>query len=348
VRLFIRALVTLVFLGALVAFAFTYTVRFTEAAVKTRFGQARGSDAVRREPGLYFRLPYPIDDVTRYDTRIRTLTLKLEQHQTSDNKQIVVEAFCNWRVTDPLEFYRRFSNAGERPEEHYAKAEESLSAAMRAAMGVVSQYSMEDLFTTGPGGSKLPELERRVKNTLTASEDASRLDVRAYGIEVVEVGIMRVALPEETSKAVYDRMKAARESIAKQIESRGAAEAQAIRAKAESDARKIREFAQALAADLKARGENESVGYLAQMKANEELAVFISQTDFLRTVAAKRTTLVLASDVPGIALLFPEAMRAAEKGQIPPLVAPRRIDGLPIVEQQRPGANIPAALEGGR
>lgn len=344
-KMFIRALVVLVFLVALFAFAFTHTVKFTETAVKTRFGEA-GANAVRSEPGLYFRLPYPIDAVTTYDTRARTLALKIEQQQTADSKQVGVEAFCTWRVADPLSFFRKFSNAGERPEDHYRKAEESLSTAMRSAMGVVSKYSMDDLFTTSPSGSKLTELEDRVLASLRAPQDQSTVDLKSYGIEVMGVGLMRVVLPEETTKAVFDRMKAARESIAKQIESRGTAEAQAIRAKAESDSRKIREFAQALASELRARGDQESVVYLERMNANRDLAVFLAQTEFLRTASAKRTTLVLASDVPGIGLLFPESMKAAEQGKIPALIVP----GVPSskVEDRGPGANIPAVLEGSR
>ena len=62
----------LLLIGALMSYMVLYTVRFTEAAVETRFGKA-GPDAVKREPGLYFKLPYPIDSVTSYDVRTRFL-----------------------------------------------------------------------------------------------------------------------------------------------------------------------------------------------------------------------------------------------------------------------------------
>lgn len=345
-KMVIRGLVVVVFLAALFAFAFTYTVRFTEAGVKTRFGQA-GASAVKREPGLYFRLPYPIDSVTKYDTRVRTLTLKIEQQQTADSKQVGVEAFCNWRVTDPLKFFRKFSNAGERPEDHYRKAEESLGTAMRSALGVVSKYRMDDLFTTSPEGSKLTDLEQSMLGSLRSPQDLSNVNMGEYGIEVASVGVTRVVLPEETTKAVFDRMKSSRERFAKEIESRGTAEAQAIRAKADSDARKIREFAQALANDLRARGDNEAVPFFQQMAARPDLAVFLAETDFLRAANAKRTTLVLSADVPGIGLLFPESMQAAQRGEIPSFRmpgAPRPSSGA----DEAPKANVPAVVEGTR
>lgn len=343
--MFIRALVVLVFLIALFSFAFTHTVKFTESAVKTRFGEASENRDLD-QPGLYFRLPYPIDSVTTYDKRIRTLALKIEQQQTADSKQVGVEAFCTWKVSNPLAFFRTFSNAGERPEDHYRRAEETLSTAMRSAMGVISKYSMDDLFTTSAEGTKLTELENRVLTSLRSPEDKSTVDLKAYGIEVVGVGLMRVVLPEETTKAVFDRMKAARESIAKQIESRGTAEAQAIRAKADSDARKIRDFAQALASDLRAHGDQESVQYFTRMNENPQLAVFLAQTEFLKTASAKRTTLVVASDVPGISLLFPEAMKAAEQGKIPALITPKPPSQ--SIREGVPANSTPAIVGGGR
>ena len=85
---------------ALLSFSMAFTVRFTESAVKTTFGSA-GSDDVITEPGLRFKFPYPIQSVTRYDTRLRVLQIKLEQVQTADNRQVAVEAYCTWRVKDP-------------------------------------------------------------------------------------------------------------------------------------------------------------------------------------------------------------------------------------------------------
>src|SRR3954466_12064032 len=106
-----------IFLIALLAFTITYTVRFTEAAVLTTFGKADETD-VRKDPGLYVKWPYPIQSVTTYDKRTRVLSTKFEQLSTADSRQVVVECFCTWKVSDPLLFFRRFSNAGQRADEH--------------------------------------------------------------------------------------------------------------------------------------------------------------------------------------------------------------------------------------
>lgn len=346
-RKVIRYVVLAVFVAALFSFACLYTVRFTEKAVETRFGKA-GPDALKSEPGLYFKLPYPFESVTKYDSRLRTLNVKSEQQQTADNKQVVVEAFCTWRVENPLDFFRKFSNSGERPEDHYREAEKALTTAMRSSLGVISQYTMDDLFTTGEKGTKLTDLEKAMKAALAAGAGAASAQLKDYGIEISSVGVTRVVLPEETTKAVFDRMKSLRDKIAKGIEAQGIAEADAIRAKADSDAKKIKEFAQVISNELRARGDREATQYLAQMSTNSDLAVFLAQTDFLRTSIAKRTTLVLAGDVPGIHLLFPEAMKAAAAGRIPMVNIPRvpALDGR--TEEPAPRANIPAALEGSR
>jgi len=339
VQLVIRIILAGVFLLALFAFAATYTVRYTEAAVLTTFGQATEKD-VHLTPGLRFKWPYPIQSVTKYDTRVRSTSVKFEQQQTADSKQVVVETFCDWRVSDPLKFFRTFSNAGERSEEHFRKAEGSLEAAMRSAAGIIAQYNMTDLFTTSPSGTKLPEIEVRMRDTLRNSADKTGISLSDAGIEVVRVGIMRIVLPEEVTKTVFERMKANREKIAKETESRGKAEAQAIRSKADNDAKTIEQFATALAQEIQSRGDLEAVPYVAQMNTNGDLAVFLKTMEFLKDGGfGKQTTLVLSGDTPGVPMLFPSALDNLKTGQVPEVMR-RGVLGESV-------ARKPAAANGG-
>lgn len=337
-QLVIRIVLAGIFLLALFSFAATYTVRYTEAAVLTTFGQANESD-VHTDPGLRFKWPYPIQSVTKYDTRVRSTSVKFEQQQTADSKQVVVETFCDWRVSDPLKFFRTFSNAGERSEEHFRKAEGSLESAMRSAVGIISQYNMNDLFTTSPSGTKLPELENRMRDTLRSSADKSGLKLSESGIEVVRVGIMRMVLPEEVTKSVFERMKANREKIAKETESRGKAEAQAIRSKADNDAKTIEQFATTLAQEIQSRGDLEAVPYVAQMNSNSDLAVFLKTMEFLRDGGfGKQTTLVLSGDTPGVPMLFPSALQGLAPGKVPQ-VTRQGIVGEPVAGKTPAGGN---------
>jgi membrane protease subunit HflC len=314
---------TAVFLIALLAFTITYTVRFTETAVVTTFGKADDHD-VRKEPGLFVKWPYPIQSVTTYDKRVRVMTTKLEQVATADNRQVVVETFCTWRVKDPLSFFRKWSNAGQRAEDHYRKAEDALRASLRAAGGLVSQYRMDELFSATKGGSKLPELEAKMlavfrNPTVSGGADQANATLDDYGIEAVDVGITRVVLTEEVTKAVFERMIKSRERVAKETESQGQSQAAAIRTRADTDAERIKQFADRLAQNIRSQGDKEAVPWLEQMKGNPELAVFESNMDFIREVYSKRTTLVLPSSMPGIQLLMPDALDKVKAGTIPPL-----------------------------
>lgn len=307
-------IVSAVFVLMLVGFTATYTVRFTEKGVLTTFGKATEAD-VKKEAGLYFKWPYPIQSVTKYDTRLRVLNIKLEQQQTADNTSITVESYATWRVSDPLKFFQRFSNQGSRPEDHYQAAEGVLKNALRAAMAQVSSYRMDALFN--PSGSKLPELEGRILGSFQARSEQSGLSLGDYGIEATSVGISRIVLPESVTSAVFEAMKQRRDVLAQSIGARGDAEADTIKGKAEADARTISAFAAQLADQIRSQGDLEAAQYLKQMGSNPELAVFLSTMDFFKTSLSKRTTLVMSAETPGAWLLFPDALSKVKMGSIP-------------------------------
>lgn len=312
----VKILLGLAFLGAIVLFACTYTVRFTETAVKTTFGAA-GEHAVKTEPGLYIKAPYPFQSVTKYDRRVRLVTARSESQQTADDFQIIVQAYMTYRVADPLKFFRRFSSAGDRAQDHYRKAEEDvLRDRLRARLGETSRYRMDQLFTTQRGASKLPELEGRIFEQLRSGGEGG-LSLDEYGIEVVTVGIDRIVLPEETTSKVMDRMGANRDRLAERYESEGDALAKGIRAKADAEAQKIRDFAQRRAAEIEARGHAEAAPFLAQQAQDEELAVFLRQIDFIKSTMAKRFTLVLSTSDFGMSLFSPEASQLLRDGKLP-------------------------------
>lgn len=298
----------LLFLVALLSFTVTYTVRFTESAVLTTFGRA-GDDAVTREAGLNFKWPYPIQSVTKYDTRVRFLEARLETQQTADDRQIIVRAFCLWRVSDPSRFFRNFSDAGDSAEDQYRKAESILSANLRSAMAETSRYRMDELFTDDPSASKLPELERRILDRLVGAEtDVGSL--AEAGIEVEVLGINNIRLPEATTRNVIDRMSADRDRLAQALRSEGEARATAIRESALQNANAIRAFANRRAEEIRALGERESAPFLARMAEEEELAVFLREIEFLRNALAKRATLVWPFETPGMNLFNPSAIES--------------------------------------
>lgn len=339
----IRFILAAIVVALLLAYMATYTVRFTEAAVLTTFGRA-GDGSVKRDAGLYFKMPYPIQSVTTYDTRTRLLELKIETQQTADNRQVAVEAFCMWRVSDPLKFFQTFVSAGEQSEAQYRRAEDALRANLRSAAGVVSNYTMNDLLTTSAGQSRLPELEQRMLQAFRAGSDQEGTRLDDYGITAVEVGITRVLLPEEVTKAVFDRMKSGRERLAKEIESQGMSQAQAIREKAKADAKRINAFAERLAQEIRQRGDLEAAPYLKTMDQNPQLASYLIALDFIREMDPRSTTLVLPSSLPGLDLLMPDALANLKPGEIPQITPGALIER--VAQPQAAPASRPAP--GGR
>lgn len=294
---------------ALVLFSSTYTVRFTEVAVKTTFGKA-GEGSIKTEPGLKFKLPYPIQQVTKYDSRIRLVQGQSETQQTADDFQIIMEAFLTYKVTDPLEFFRSFSNAGDRATDHFASAENNvLRDLLRSAMGETSKFRMDELFTPTQGGSRLPELEARIASLLERGGEAGKA-LDSYGIEIVSVGIDRIILPEETTESVITRMGANRDRLAERFESEGRSQAQAIRAEASANRDKILAFANRRADEILARGEAEAAPYLAEQNINPDLAVFIQNINLMREAMAKKFTLIFSTSDFGIQLWDPEVIRS--------------------------------------
>lgn len=325
IKKYIVWVVVLIFILAMLGYTTTYTVRFTEAAVVTRFGKAVvGSDGANPmgEPGAHLKWFYPIDSVTKYDTRTRFLQARSETQQTADNNQIVIQGFATYKVTDPLVFYRRFSGAGPRAVDHFNAAEELLRSKLRSALGETSKYRMNELFDASPGGSKIGQLEATVLELMSgeSGDDAQGTGGQApseYGITVTFVGIDRVVLPEVTTQQVMDRMGVTRGRLASRYTSEGTAIAQTIQATAEADASRIRAFASSRAKEIIAEGEMEAAQYLAMQDTNPELAVFLQNLDMMREVLARKVTLVLSTDTFGLELFNPATAQMLRRGQMP-------------------------------
>jgi len=302
----------LVFVFAMASYMFTYSVRFTESAVLTRFGKADEKLAMK-EPGLHFKWPRPIEDVTKYDTRVRIVQTRGETQQTSDEKTLIIESFCLWRVDDPYTFFTRYGNAGERPEDHYEQARDELRARLRGALTLTGRYSLGELFAKEQ--SRLPDLEADMLARLRGGGEDAALD--ELGIEIVDVGIERVLLSNSITEKVIARMQANRNRIAKEFDSRGNAEAEAIRETANRQAETILAFVREWASTIRARGDRAAAGALAKMTERPDLAVFLKNLDLWREAFSRQITLVFSDGTPGFNLLRSDALSDLAPGEIP-------------------------------
>lgn len=378
-----RILIIGVVLALVLSFMMTYVVRFNEQAVVSTLGKADEGSVVR-QPGLHFRWPYPFQKVTVYDTRLRLIQSDQETQQTKDKSQVILQTYLVWRVNDALKFYQRFSGAGsgeaggsgsDNPRDHYKEAERIVKARLRSATAAVSGFRSDELLSPSENASKLESLERamleRLENPAQGETSLSDYGI-ALGPEAAPgatgeakvaslakaVGVSGMGFPQDTTRAVFERMKKGRSAIANQTLTQGEAEATAIRSRAESDAKKIAAFADAMATDIRNQGEIEAAGYLRQMQEDPRLAIFLQNMAFYRRGFGSRVTFVLSTSMPGMELMNPGGRRLFQDGRPPAPTINRMLDpeALPVPRTEapapaekddriagQPGAPVPAA-----
>ena len=316
---FLRIAVAAVLVLFIVAFMTTYTVRFTEKAVVTTFGKA-DDFSVRSEPGLGLKWPYPIQSVTKYDTRSRYVETRPETIGTADNRQIIVTAYLTWQVENPLRFYELYGNTGSRALDHFRTADENLKQLLRSSLAELSSFNLSDLVSAELTTSKLAEVESKILEAIRSKVSNKDTSVSAgIALKPLTVGIASIRLPESTSKAVIDRMQQTRNRLSAEAINSGNAKAEEIRVQAENDAKKIMAFADGRASVIRSQGDSEAAEFYARQNADPDLAVFLKNLEFMKQAMSKRTTLVFSFSEPGFGLFRPGALSGLKPGELPKL-----------------------------
>jgi membrane protease subunit HflC len=165
----------------MLCFAFVKQVDFSQEAVQVRLGKAIG---VLKEPGLYRRWPWPIDQIKTYDKRLRTLDTSETEIATSDGKNVVIGFYAIWRITDPLVFYQSVPGADDK------EAENQMRTRFKDAQGIVIGSRTLSHFVN----LNVEETERNYDALLAEMKDlvAPRL-AADYGVEVREIGVRRIS-----------------------------------------------------------------------------------------------------------------------------------------------------------
>lgn len=273
-------IIAVIVAATLLLFTSTFQVRFNQAAVVTTFGEA-SQQARKDEPGLHFKWPVPIQQVHKYDTRVRTLSTRIENVVTADGQLVAVQVFLSWKISDVLKFYQEMQDP--------ASAESQLAARLRSGLGVFSRYQFRELLSNDPANSKLGQVEASILDSLVTPRDNTP-SVSEYGIEPVAVGVTRFILPENTSKSVFERMRVARERLAADARSSGEAEAVRILETANANASKIENFARRVAATIQAEGDRAAAKFLGEQSSDEGLAIRLAELRALEEMMRSGTT----------------------------------------------------------
>ena len=265
---------------------FLYQVRYDQVAIRTLFDRA-DAESVEATPGLKWRLPWPIHQVTHYSKRLQLLEDRLEELQTADGKSVIVRTYLTWRIADPLAFYVTLQDPAE--------ARRQLASQLREVRGIISEYRLDQLVNQDRDQLALDEIERRARAALQES-----LAAAGFGLEVENVGLYRVLLPESTTAKVFETMIATRERLAESAVQEGQAQASAIRSEAASGRDRILAFAERRAQAIRSEGDREASREYAEFAEDEDFAIFLRRLEALEKMLQHNTTFVLPAESLGI------------------------------------------------
>lgn len=257
---------------ALAASLTLFTVDQRERAIVFQLGEIR---EVITTPGLHFKWPL-IQNVRYFDARILTLdTPDAERYITSEKKNLLVDTFVKWKINDARQFY---ISVGDETQAQ-TRISQTVNATLREEFGkhTVHEVVSEDR-------NEIMNIVRERANT----------DANKIGVEIIDVRLKRVDLPQEVSESVYKRMDAERKSVANQLRSEGSAEAERIRAEADKEREVIIANAYKEAQRVKGEGDAKAAAvYALAFGQNPEFYAFYRSLDAYRSSFKNRSDVLV-------------------------------------------------------
>jgi membrane protease subunit HflC len=262
----------------LLALSSVFVVDESQTAIVLNLGKIVRSDLT---PGLHFKLPL-VEEVRRFDRRLLSLDDAAERYLTAEKKDVEVDFFVKWRISNVDTFYR--SSGGD---------EEAARARLRpivknALRNEINQRDLQSVVSSGRA-----DLTQSLLKSINAG--ASTL-----GIEVLDVRIKRINLPQDSNilESVFDRMRADRLKIANQLRAEGTQAAEGITANAERERQIILAEAERDAQQLRGEGDARAaeIGAAAYGQDAEFYAFYRSLEAYRATMADGKTVMVLDPD----------------------------------------------------
>jgi membrane protease subunit HflC len=276
-----RISIALFVLAVLFALSTIITVDETEQIVILQFGKP-----VRtiKEPGLNFKLPAPIQVSNSFEKRLLEYDVPPEEILSRDKKSLIIDNYVRWRIVDPLLFLQTVKAVPTAK----TRLDDIVYSELRQELGT---HDMVEIIT---------ENRELIMDKVTT---ASNEETSKYGIEVVDVRIRRVDLPQENEASIYARMEAERKRQANKFRSEGEEEAQKIRAATDRDKTVILADAYKQAQEIRGEGEAKALDiYATSFSKDPDFYEFLRTLETYEKVIDKKTTLVL----PGDSKLFKE------------------------------------------
>jgi len=282
----IPILIAVIFL-VMVVYLITFQVRETESAFVTRFGKP-----VREvtKPGLYRKWPTPIEQVHKFDSRMRVLEAELGETTTSGTVPIIVTTYVVWRVAEPL----KFLNAVKTIENAESKLRNQINDSQNRVIG---QHTFGEFVNSDPDKIKFDQIQDEILADLKGPV------LKDYGIDIKTLGIKQLKISADVTKQVFERMKAERQRRTDATISEGGAEAERIRSEANAKRDVLLAAAEARAKTIRGQGDAEAAKYYKMLEEEPQLAIFLRNLEALAITLKERATVVIPAEVDPFRLL---------------------------------------------
>ncbi|MGK3144200.1 protease modulator HflC [Pantoea sp. C2G6] len=261
-------------------YASLFVVQEGQRGIVLRFGKVLRDDENKPQvfaPGLHFKIPF-LETVKTLDARIQTMDNQADRFVTKEKKDLIVDSYIKWRISDFSRYY--LATGGGDVSQAEVLLKRKFSDRLRSEMGrldvkdIVTDSrgrlttDVRDALNTGSAGSDdeiatpaaddaIASAAARVERETNSSEPAPNPNsMAALGIQVVDVRIKQINLPTEVSDAIFNRMRAEREAVARSQRSQGQEEAEKLRAQA--DYQVTRTLAEAQREALITRGDGDA------------------------------------------------------------------------------------------
>jgi len=285
-NLAVPVLVAVLF-AAMGLYLVAFQVRETETAFVTRFGKP-----VRpiTEPGLHLKWPTPIEQVHKFDSRMRVLEADLGETTTKGAVPIIVNTYMVWRIAEPLKFLNAVGTV--------EKAESKLLSHISDTQNrVIGQHSFGEFVNSDPNKIRFEQIQAEMLADLKGAV------AKEYGIEIKTLGIKQLKVSEDVTKDVFERMRAERKRRTETTIAQGNAEATRIRTDADAKKKALLAAAEGRAQAIRGQGDAEAAKYYKMLEEDPELANFLRNLEALGNILRERATVVLPADSEPLILL---------------------------------------------
>ncbi len=270
-------LVTSIILAAIALFTLLSTIFVVDQrqyAIVFALGEVK---QVINEPGLHFKLPPPFQNVLFLDKRILTIDSgDADRFITAEKKNILVDTFVKWHITDPRLYFVSFGNDERR-------AQNRMSQIVKAALNEeITKRTVREVIS-GERGKVMDAIQHKVQ-----------VEAKQIGVEIIDVRLKRVDYVDQINASVYDRMKSERARVANELRSTGAAESEKIRA--DADRQRVVILAEAYRDAEQIRGEGDAKAshtYATAFGQNPEFYKFYQSLEAYRASFKTRSDLLV-------------------------------------------------------